>query len=295
MRKPIVFTLITILFFCACSGNNKKTDKNEPITNAIVSGVAWFDKDGNEVSAHGASIIKEGSKFYLFGEFHSDTSNAFNGFSCYSSTDLVNWNFERIVLPVQRTGLLGPQRVGERVKVMKCPSTGEFVMFMHCDNMQYRDPHIGYATSKKIDGEYKFHGPVLFNGDTIKKWDMGTFQDDDGTGYLLIHHGDIFKLSKDYRSVVEHVVTGVKNGESPTIFKHDSVYYWLTSQTTSWERNDNFYQTEDSLAGPWSDQKLIAPEGTLTWNSQCTYVLPIYGETDTTYMFMGDRWSFPRQ
>ena len=35
--------------------------------------------------------------------------------------------------------------------------------------------------------------------------------------------------------------------------------------------------------------------GTLTWNSQTTFVLPIEGSKETTYMFMGDRWAFPKQ
>jgi hypothetical protein len=47
--------------------------------------------------------------------------------------------------------------------------------------------------------------------------------------------------------------------------------------------------------GPWKERGLIAPEGTLTWNSQSTFVLPIIGAKDTTHLFMGDRWSFPRQ
>lgn len=33
----------------------------------------------------------------------------------------------------------------------------------------------------------------------------------------------------------------------------------------------------------------------MTWNSQSTFVLPIQGTKDTTFMFMGDRWSFPKQ
>ena len=32
---------------------------------------------------------------------------------------------------------------------------------------------------------------------------MGTFQDTDGKGYLLIHHGPIYRLSDDYRSIEE--------------------------------------------------------------------------------------------
>ncbi len=88
---------------------------------AIVSGVSWFDQNNQEVNAHGGCVVKEGDKYYLFGEYKSDTINAFTGFSCYSSSDMVNWKFEKIVLPVQENGLLGPNRIGERVKVMKSP------------------------------------------------------------------------------------------------------------------------------------------------------------------------------
>ena len=98
---------------------------------AITSGIPWYDQNHNPVNAHGAGIIKDGGKYWLFGEYKSDTSNAFPGFGCYSSEDLVNWKFERVVLPVQKDGILGPNRVGERVKVMRCPKTGEYVMLMH--------------------------------------------------------------------------------------------------------------------------------------------------------------------
>ena len=96
--------------------------------------------------------MKDGSRYYLFGEKHSDTSNAFAGFTCYSSHDLYNWKFERVALPVQPSGKLGPNRVGERVKVMKCPTTGEYVMYMHVDTLGYKDQFVGYATANSITG-----------------------------------------------------------------------------------------------------------------------------------------------
>lgn len=148
-------------------------------TDAIYSGLPWYDQRGKVVSAHGANIVQENSKFYLFGEAHSDTSNAFAGFNCYSSKDLYNWKFESIALPVQKSGKLGPNRIGERAKVMKNPFSGEFVMFMHVDTLGYKDQFVGYATAKNIAGPYQFKGPLLFKGKHIKKWDMGTFQDDD--------------------------------------------------------------------------------------------------------------------
>lgn len=285
LLTTIIFLNVSILIIA-----QKRT------TEAIYSGTPWFDQNGKVVSAHGANILKDKGTYYLFGEFKGDGSNAFNGFSCYSSNDLYNWKFERMALPLQKTGKLGPNRVGERPKVMQCPKTGEYIMFMHADTLTYKDQFVGYATSKKITGPYEFKGPVLFNNNPIRKWDMGTFQDDDGAGYILIHGGEIYKLSEDYKSVVKQINENMTAGfESPTMLKKDGVYFLMGSHLTSWERNDNYYYTAPSINGPWTARGLFAPEGSLTWNSQCTFVLPIKGTNDTTYMYMGDRWSFPKQ
>lgn len=261
----------------------------------ICNGVPWFDDRGRIVNAHGACIVEDGGRYYLFGEWKSDESNAFPGFSCYSSDDLVNWKFERVVLTVQPDGILGPHRVGERVKVMKCPSTGEYVMYMHSDDMSYKDPYIGYATCKTINGDYHLHGPLLYNGEPVRRWDMGTFQDTDGKGYLLIHHGPVYRLSEDYRSIEMQVADVKGSGESPAMFKKDGMYYLLYSNLTSWEKNDNFYFTAPRIEGPWTKQGLFCPEGTLTYNSQTTFVFPLKRGNDTIPMFMGDRWSYPHQ
>ena len=103
-------------------------------------------------------------------------------------------------------------------------------------------------------------------------------------------------ISDDYKSVVEHVHKEMTSGfESPTMFRKDSIYYFLGSNLTSWERNDNYYYTSTSLKGPWKKRGLFCPEGSLTWNSQCTFVHPITGTKSTTFMYMGDRWAFPKQ
>lgn len=263
--------------------------------NTIRNGVPWFDTDGNIINAHGACIVEDGGRYWLFGEYKSDESNAFPGFGCYSSPDLVNWKFERVVLPVQPDGILGPDRVGERVKVMRCPSTGEYVMFMHADDMKYKDPNIGIAVCDRIDGDYRLLGTIEYNGEPIKRWDMGTFQDEDGTGYLLIHHGPIYRLSKDYRSIEAKVADIKGMGESPAMFKKEGIYYLLTSHTTSWERNDNYYYTAPSPEGPWENKGLFCPEGSLTYNTQCTFVFPLKKDGEMIPMYMGDRWSFPHQ
>ena len=262
----------------------------EPV---IRNGIQLHDTDGNPVSAHGANILRDGDRYWFFGEYKTDSANVFTGFSCYSSPDLDRWQFEGIVLETQTDGILGPNRVGERPKVLRCPSTGEYVMLMHSDNLRYKDPCVAYATSPTINGTYTFRGPLLYKGKPVRKWDIGSFTDDDGHSYLLVHHGSIYRLADDFHSLDSLMTEGVKGvGESPAMFHRDGLYYWLSSNTTSWESNDNVYHTAPSLSGPWTHRGHFAPGGTNTWNSQTSFVLTL---PDGTPMYMGDRWSFPRQ
>ena len=80
-----------LLFALLCvsygTGMARKTEK------VVNNGIPWFDDRGEIVNAHGACIVEENGRYYLFGEYKSDKSNAFPGFSCYSSDDLVNWKF----------------------------------------------------------------------------------------------------------------------------------------------------------------------------------------------------------
>jgi hypothetical protein len=259
----------------------------------VTNGIPWYDQNGKPVSAHGANIIRDGGRYYMFGEYKTDSANIFTGFSCYSSDNLSDWHFEGIAFSQQKDGRMGPNRVGERPKVLKCPKTGEYIMLMHTDNMQYKDPCTCYATSRTITGPYEFQGPILYKGKPVTKWDIGSFVDDDGHAYLLVHHGMIYRLSEDFHSLDSCLMSGVKGaGESPAMMKKDGIYYWMSSHTTSWERNDNMYWTATSLGGPWTYRGEFCPVGSLTWNSQCSFLLTLDGGR---WMYMGDRWSFPRQ
>lgn len=280
------------------SSNKTGSETEASSYQSIVSGVPWYTEMHEPVSAHGANIIFEDGVYYWIGEYKNNESNWFEGFSCYSSTDLYNWDFRGIVLPPNKSGRLsGEEAIGERPKVMKCPSTGMYFMYFHADANGYRNPTVEYATATSITGPYSYQGALLFEGEKIKRWDMGTFQDDDGSGYIVMHHGDIYKLSEDYTHIAEQVLKRDETlrTESPVVFKRNAIYYWIGSGLTGWERNDNMYFTSTSLSGPWKKRGFIAPEGSITWDSQSTFVLPIKGSKDTTYMYMGDRWSFPKQ
>lgn len=301
----ITKTIVCIGMIYAANTVCMYADKAYSNHKLLTNGITWYDDRNLPVNAHGSCLLQENGKYWLFGEYKTDSINNFNGFSCYSSPDLVNWKFERIALPVQDGNeadgvMLGKGSIGERPKVLRSKTTGKYVMLAHTDNAYYKNPAIGVAIADSINGEYRLIGAVEYQGSPIRKWDMGTFADDDGNSYLLIHHGPIYRLSDDLLSA-EEMVADVKGlGESPAMFKKDGIYYLLSSHTTSWERNDNFYFTAPSISGPWTHRGTFAPEGSLTFNSQTTYVFPLstYGPDGSEVsvpMYMGDRWSFPIQ
>lgn len=167
---------------------------------------------------------------------------------------------------------MGPRRIGERVKVMRCPSTGTYVMYMHSDDLHYMDPHICVATSDTIDGEYTFAGELTYHGDPIRKWDMGTFQDDDGTGYLLLHEGDIYRLVRTFwspRNVWYRASPGVGSRRRccGTTARISSC-----SRTRRAGRATRTSPVRTVPRRPWTYRGHFAPDGSLTCNSRCLCV-----------------------
>lgn len=262
----------------------------------VWNGVPWFDGDGNTVNAHGACIVREEDTYYLFGEYKTDDQNHYNGFSCYSTKNFEDWKFEGMALAPEPGGLLGPDRVGERVKVVKSAKTGKYVMLMHTDALNYNDPCIGVAVSDTIEGGYEWAGPLLYRGEKVRKWDMGTFTEEDGTVYLLTHEGYIYRLNPECTEAEELVAKELApGGESPAMCRFQGKYYLMFSNKTSWERNDNYYLTADDMKGPWTMRGQFCPEGSRTYNTQCSFIFDYQMGDRTVKMYLGDRWSYPRQ
>jgi hypothetical protein len=262
----------------------------------IANGVQVPDQNGNNVQGHGGSIIKVGSTYYWMGEDkigENDSDAYFQHIPCYSSTDLSHWTYVAQALSPQPSGDLGPNRIVERPKVIYNSGTGQYVMYMHIDTPGYGTGKVGVATSPTVCGPYTYRGSFLPLG--LQSWDIGLFQDSDGSAYLLTHAGDnqlhIDKLSSDYLSVTSSVAALTPNYEAPAMFKANGRYYLFGSNLTGWNFNDNVYTTSTSLSGGWSSWHTFAPAGSDTHNSQTTFILPVSGSGGTTYLYAGDRWN----
>lgn len=128
---------------------------------AIVSGVRWYDTDGNLINAHGGGIIYHEGIYYWYGEHRPD--NGFKtevGVMCYSSIDLYNWKNEGVVLPVsdQKGSPIEKGCIMERPKVIYNEKTGKFVMYFHLElkDKGYEAALVGMATSNTPAGKFAF-------------------------------------------------------------------------------------------------------------------------------------------
>ena len=275
------------------------------ITGELATGIVFKDTDGKAVNAHGGGIIQVCDTFYMHGEYFlsTTTDNNFNGFSMYSSKDFATWKNEGIILPQQSSGELGPNRKGERPHIIKCPATGEFVLYAHAADTTYQaDKEVVYATSPTVNGKYAYKGPLTnASGTTASHSDMSAYADETGA-YVITESGHVYTLSSDCHSWLSDKSVAVNctsgGSESPTVFKAGSTYYWIGSNKTGWRANNNFYSTASSMTGTWTCQGFIAPvtdttddiSDERTWLSQSTWVQPVVGSTGTVYVYWGDHW-----
>ncbi len=186
-------------------------------TGALADGINFLDTDGKRVNAHGGGIIKEGDTYYMHGEYFlsSTTDNNFNGFSMYSSKDLASWKNEGIILPQQASGELGPNRKGERPHIIKCPSTGEFVLYAHAASEDYQaDKEIVYATSATVNGKYAYKGPLTNSSGTKAAHSDISALTDGNNAYVITESGHVYTLSTDCHSWLSDKSYSAVNGDS---------------------------------------------------------------------------------
>ncbi|WP_345188935.1 family 43 glycosylhydrolase [Microbacterium panaciterrae] len=267
----------------------------------IVPGRLFRDDTGATAQLHGVGIHQFDGRFYAWGE-DKTRGSLFTGIACYSSVDLATWTSHGHALAADRSiAELGPDRVIERPKVLRT-TRGTYVMFLHIDTADYSLARLGRAVADRPEGPYSYLGSERPLGNVSR--DIGVFQDEDGTGYVLSEDREnglhIYRLTPDFLGVEEIVSTtlalpgghpaGAHGYESPTLVSHEGLYYLFGSDLTGWSMNDNKYATATALEGPWSDWSDFAPAGSATFDSQTSVVLPVRGSEQTSFVYIGDRW-----
>lgn len=297
------FLLISFLFSC----------KNEGLKHEIIPGQTWKDTDGKVINAHGGGVLFHEGVYYWYGEFKGDSTYRLEwvktwecwradagGISCYSSTDLLHWKFEGIVLPALPENVssdLHPSQVIERPKVIYNEKTKKFVMWMHIDSPDYEKAHAGVAVSDSPTGKFTYVGSIKPNG--MDSRDQTLFKDDNGKAYQICSSDwnktlNINELSDDYTCAtgkVKRILEGLSR-EAPALFKRGGKYYLITSGCTGWNPNTAGYAVADSIFGEWKQKEnpCKGKDADSTFFAQSTFVLPVQGGKDL-FIAMFDKWN----
>lgn len=131
--------------------------------NEFHPGKVWYDKDGNPINAHGGDMLYCENTYYWFGQIMTPCggdSEAWVGVSCYSSTDLYNWNCLGVALQVKDnpSHLLTRGCSIDKPKVIYNRKTGKFVMFWHykIKGQGYGNAMTGITVSNSAKGPFEF-------------------------------------------------------------------------------------------------------------------------------------------
>jgi Glycosyl hydrolases family 43 len=274
----------------------------------------WNDTSGTHIQAHGGGFIKVCDTWYWFGEDKTLNTNGtgnFHAISCYASKDLVHWEHRNKVVTTSTAPVLNnTSLIIERPKVIYNASTHLYVMWAHWDmescpggGSGYCDSEAVVFTSPTVDGNYTYVGHFQPGGDGSR--DCALWQESDGTAYFISTGGpggnaagdfrdtEVYELSSDYLTVKSTTkIWPSDTREAYAFWKVNGTYYGVSSAQTGWAPNQAAYlSSTGSVNGPWNNTFAPLGDGTSTWSSQPTYVIPIVGSQTTTYIYAGDIWN----
>ena len=298
--------------------------------NTITNDKFYTDTDGNLICSQGGSIYKFNDKYYWYGVKYAEApiyaanpengaagNAAFEAFTCYSSTDLVNWKFEGYPMTRKTEGMKEAGWVG-RMGVAYNSNTKKYVLIS-----QYA-PGMMFATSDKPEGPYKFEHVVsgvdyFVNGTT---GDQTVFQDDDGRAYVIcsstngreymyvapLRESDFLDIDSDNVKEIyndaegkyidekgEIAVKDKKGIEGNCMFKYNGNYYFTGSDLYGWHSSRVYVLQSEEILGEYkADTGLpyLMPDAADSYahNSQAGFYVTIRGSEQDLVMYCGDRW-----
>ncbi|EST05636.1 Glycoside hydrolase, family 43 [Kalmanozyma brasiliensis GHG001] len=258
--------------------------------NYIVSGDRWRDTSGAYINAHGAGLLYSSSLWYWVGE-NKNSGNGFQGFSLYSSSDLINWDSHGLIVPPNSSL---PFQVGERPKLIQNPSTGEFVLWFHADSSNYSLAKVGVCYATDVTGPYTCPEEGVFSPLGMESRDMNVYVDPaNDVGYLLFatnNNADtaIARMTDDYKNVTSLISTIHSRLEGFGVYRKDGLYNMVVSNQSGWQPNANSLYTSTDLGTQTPVySNYIAPQSYNTWNSQNTFEIQPNDKLD---VYLGDRW-----
>lgn len=280
----------------------------------------WDTKSGEPIYSQGGGVFtftdpKDGvEKYYWYGAhyreaelYRNDPSvtherNHIEAVTCYTSTDLVNWEFEsnalersEVIEHYENTHWMG------RLGVVYVEEMDKYAMFI-----QHNDGVL-ITLSQTPAGPFKVHNRLDMTSriGTPNTGDQTVFTDPDtGISYLVYSYGrgrHIIYLSKigvkdgkvDLLDV-NQIYKG-KGREGNCMVKHNGKYYVFASNLYGWDSSYAYYLVADNIEGPYKpENKMLITPGSYEDYAHITqtgFFVNVKGSKQETVIYCGDRWA----
>jgi len=335
MAHWLIIVLVTIMCFIhSISGYMYPRNNNNIDHSTITSGTIFQDETNNKVHFHGLGMLlpsnhpavnNDENKYYFVGSseklylecpdanFPNATCWLSQGINLYSSFDLMNFKLENMIF--QNTSIVNtpiPKSEAtrniyriERPKLVYNYNTKLYVLMFHLDTAHFKLGMIGVATSKIINGNYKFqHG---YQPDNEFSFDMTIFQDvtNNRKTYLIRsvnnQYAGISELTDDYfNTTSKGIISKGPKCEGQTIWNDDRTngYYMLGSHLSGWDANAAILSYTSSSTLENAQWTILGnpSNSKSTFNSQSTFMWPLRilgndNDETTLYIYFADRWN----
>lgn len=302
--KNITFiSIVLCLALISCrSGidtSSEMADEKNVFTyqNPIRNGIAGGMRD--------CQIIEDNGKYYLIGTsapfFGYRTGNPSPGIKIYSSNDLLNWNFEKLL--IDRSKLEPTVWYLDRFWAPEIHRIrGKYYLTFNCSNEsktqnKLQGLHSGIAVSDEILGDYT----VLTHDEPVLKGnDLTLFEDEDGKVYAFNNHSKtIYGTELDVNNIelkgdpiacisAGNLEKGDWDGvsiEGAYCIKREGKYYLFYS---SWTRGYEIgYATADHPLGPWTKHEQNPIYGAQNEASCKKYNVDFTGDPNSPWAAVG--------
>ncbi|MBE9665149.1 family 43 glycosylhydrolase [Mucilaginibacter boryungensis] len=312
MFKKFFLCSVCLFLLCAAYTINAQSQN-------IKNDIFWNTVDGQPIYSQGGGIFRfadpagSGTKYYWYGvhyleaeRYHeapnvTQKGTTFESVTCYSSTDLVNWKFERDVLTKAEVNQSGRRTWVGRLGVAYIKELNKYAMFVQ------HGSRVMIATADAPTEPFIRHQEINMEPmiGTTNTGDQTVFTDEDtGKSYLVYSYGK--GRNKIYVSEI-----GVKDGkvdlldctkvfqgesrEGNCMFKYKGRYYMCASNIYGWDASYAYYLVADNIKGPYTPannmQVMNGCADDYAHVTQTGFFVTIKGSKQETVVYCGDRWA----
>lgn len=279
----------------------------------ITNDVWKKDTSGNVIYAQSGFMTKIGSTYYWYGVeyngaityYNTGTANSDSSFvaiNCYTSTDMINWApATKVVVPSSQ--ILTSDYVGRLGGVIK-NSSGQYVLWAVYIGSQGSGEMCMTSSSPTGPFVWDHLQTSITNVYDGRNGDATIFVDTahSGTPYFITsdahgrQHAYVCPFSSDYKTInAATLITEWPQGQEADCMFYStgtSQYYYLTSQTNGWSYSTAYQIYSSSVSSGYSaDAAFTGTTATSTHHAQISFVFPVVGSSNTTYLIVCDRWA----